>query len=112
VACAFIREGYIDSTEEAAEFVLPTAYQRIDAARKQTMILHERDPRSVVRMRKHASWYIKGLPGASVARAELNACTSADDFLNVYQKLEQVVAEFEAINGPLEPVAPHAHIEG
>lgn len=112
VACAFAEAGYIDPAGDLEPFALPTAYERIEAARKQTLILHERDPRSVVRMRKHASWYIKGLPGASVARAELNACSTASDFLNVYEKLEQVVAEFEAVNGPLEPVAPHAHIEG
>ena len=55
-------------------------------------------------MRKHASWYVKGLPGASAARAALNACTTEGDFLSVYDKLEQAVADFEAANGPLEPV--------
>lgn len=112
VACAFQEAGLLEHATQDPCFRLPTAYDRIDAARRQTTILNERDPKSVVRMRKHASWYIKGLPGASAARAALNACTWADDFFQVYSELEGVVAEYEAQNGPLDPVVPHSMKEG
>ena len=112
VAWAFQEAGMASFCPPVARFELPNAYDRIDAARRQTMLLHERDPKSVVRMRKHASWYIKGLPGASAARAALNACTWADEFFQVYRDLEDAVARFEAENGPLEPVAPHSTREG
>ena len=112
VAWGFQEAGMASFCPPVARFELPNAYDRIDAARRQTMLLHERDPKSVVRMRKHASWYIKGLPGASAARAALNACTWADEFFQVYRDLEDAVARFEAENGPLEPVAPHSTREG
>lgn len=94
---AFIREKLICEEKEgvSAGFKVPSAYQRIDAARRQTLILHELEPRSVVRMRKHAAWYFKGLPGASAARGALNECNTVEDFLRVYDLLELSVREFE-----------------
>ena len=38
-------------------------------------------------MRKHASWYMHGIPGAAVARGELNKCSTVDDFDDVFNKL-------------------------
>ncbi len=99
IRAAFARE--FDGNAEA-EFHAPTPYERIEAARRQTMILDSREPRSVVRMRKHASWYVKGLPGASAARAAFNACTWAEDFYAVFDELIEKVRSFEDENGAIE----------
>jgi tRNA-dihydrouridine synthase B len=87
--------------EGAVPFASPSAHDRIEAARRQTAILDAVEPRAVVRMRKHASWYVKGLPGASTARAAFNKCETADDFYAVYDLLEArlVEADFPQ-NGP------------
>ena len=71
----------------------PTPSERVAMARRHAHLLHEREPRSVVRMRKHACWYLKGLPGAAAARGELNACTTVEDFDAVFDRLEQQMAQ-------------------
>lgn len=71
----------------------PTVQERIEMARRHARLLDALDRRVVVRMRKHAMWYMHGLPGAASARGRLNACTT--------------LAEFEAVlDGLLE--ASHA----
>jgi nifR3 family TIM-barrel protein len=66
----------------------PSASERVEMARRHAHLLHEREPRSVVRMRKHASWYCKGLPGASAARGAFNSCTTVEDFDLAFDQLE------------------------
>lgn len=87
-------------------FSPPSPYERIDAARRQTLVLQAREPKSVVRMRKHACWYVKGLPGATAARAEFNACSTAQDFMAAFDRLEEAVRRFEAENGPVQQDFP------
>lgn len=86
VRCAFA-EAFGSGGAASEPFVSPSAEERIEAARRQTVLLNRLDARAVVRMRKHASWYVKGLPGASAARAAFNACTTAEDFYEVYDQL-------------------------
>lgn len=59
---------------------LPSAQERIETARRHARLLYAFHPKSVVRMRKHASWYVKGIPGASAARAAFNACSTLSEF--------------------------------
>ena len=73
-------------------FARPAVAERLDMARRHARLLAQREGRSIVRMRKHASWYVSGLPGASRARALFNACTSLDDFERVFDELETVNA--------------------
>ena len=91
IRAAFAREF---GSAECAAFVPPTAQQRIAAARRQTELLEQLDPRAVVRMRKHASWYVKGLPGASQARAAFNECSTASEFFRVFDQLLEYLREF------------------
>lgn len=74
----------------------PDANERIVMARRHAELLGERDPKSIVRMRKHAMWYVAGLPGASAARGKLNACSSVEDFEHVFDELSQEVARHAA----------------
>ena len=65
----------------------PTAEQRIEMARRHARLLNAREGRNLARMRKHASWYVTGLPGAARARGMFNTCTSLEDFECVFDDL-------------------------
>ena len=68
---------------------LPSASERIAMARRHARLLSERGDKNLVRMRKHAMWYMSGLPGASAARAELSACATLEDFERVFDELQE-----------------------
>ena len=57
VRCAFAR-AFGDDGMSNVTFRPPSALERIEEARHQTELLNSLDPRAVVRMRKHASWYV------------------------------------------------------
>lgn len=61
----------------------PDAAERIEAAKRHARLLDGANKRSIVRMRKHAAWYLHGLPGASKAREALMGCCSLEDFEHV-----------------------------
>lgn len=65
----------------------PSLEERIATARRHARLLAEREGRNIVRMRKHAMWYLTGLPGAAAARGKLNACVSVEDFDRVFDEL-------------------------
>lgn len=65
----------------------PTLEARITMARRHAELLSKREGRNIVRMRKHAMWYMTGLPGAAVARGKINACVTLDDFNAVFDEL-------------------------
>ncbi|MBO4352260.1 MAG: tRNA dihydrouridine synthase DusB [Eggerthellaceae bacterium] len=68
----------------------PTTIERLDMARRHARLLEKREGRNIVRMRKHAMWYVTGLPGASKARGLFNYCTTLEDFEHVFDQLEEV----------------------
>ena len=72
---------------EGGEFIPPTLDERLDMARRHAELLTHREGRNIVRMRKHASWYVTGLPGAAKARGMFNACVSLEDFNAAFDEL-------------------------
>lgn len=74
----------------------PTAFERVEEARRHAHLLAQDSPKALMRMRKHASWYCKGLPGASVARGTLNTCKTLADFDEVFDALEQRLRDDDA----------------
>ncbi|MEG0014957.1 MAG: tRNA dihydrouridine synthase DusB [Gordonibacter sp.] len=74
----------------------PSAGERIDMARRHARLLFERQGRNIVRMRKHAMWYMAGLPGAAVARERINACVTLEDFDRVFDELLECIRDHEA----------------
>lgn len=66
----------------------PTALQRIAMARRHAHELASREGRQIVRMRKHACWYLTGLPGAAKARGLINQCIDIDDFDSIFDEME------------------------
>ena len=73
----------------------PDARERIAMARRHARLLSRREGKSIVRMRKHAMWYLAGLPGAAAARAKINACVSVEDFDRVFDELLALLGEHE-----------------
>ncbi len=65
----------------------PTPFERVEMARRHARLLACHHPKAVVRMRKHAAWYVKGVPGASAARAAFNTCSSLQDFNEAFDAL-------------------------
>ena len=53
----------------------------------------------MVRMRKHAAWYMTGLPGASVARGKFNQCVTLEDFNAVFDELLAYAHRFLEAHG-------------
>ncbi len=70
----------------------PSVEERIAMARRHARLLAEREGRNIVRMRKHAMWYMTGLPGAAAARAKINACVSVEDFDRVFDELLEIAS--------------------
>ena len=70
--------------------VAPTVEQRIAMARRHARLLAQREGRNIVRMRKHAMWYMAGLPGAAAARGKINACVDVEDFDAVFDELLEI----------------------
>lgn len=70
----------------------PSVEERIAMARRHARLLAEREGRNIVRMRKHAMWYMTSLPGAAAARAKINACVSVEDFDRVFDELLEIAS--------------------
>ena len=70
----------------------PTLEARLQTARRHAELLNAREGRNIVRMRKHAAWYVTGLPGAAKARALFNECTNLEEFNRVFDELESYAA--------------------
>lgn len=83
-------------TAAPAAAVFPTVKDRIAMARRHARLLQQREGRNIVRMRKHAMWYVAGLPGAAAARGRLNYCTSLEDFDAVFDELLEEAHRHEA----------------
>jgi nifR3 family TIM-barrel protein len=66
----------------------PTPFERIDMAREHgDALVAFGGERAFVRMRKHVSWYIAEMPGASAVRARVHAVTS-------HAELDALLAEY------------------
>ena len=74
----------------------PTVEERIAMARRHAELLTHREGRNIVRMRKHAMWYLAGLPGAAAARGKINGCVSVEDFDEVFDELLACAREHAA----------------
>lgn len=80
--------GEVKAALKGEPFCFPDASSRIEMARFHARLLDAQSKRMVVRMRKHAMWYLKGLPGASAARGRLNYCKTIEDFDDVFDELQ------------------------
>ena len=77
-----IGNGDVKSGADAAALVART---RCDA-----VMIH------LVYMRKHAMWYLRGIPGAARARGALNRCVTLADFDEVFAGVLEEAARIES----------------
>ena len=77
----------------------PTLDERVAMARRHAQLLSQREGKNLVRMRKHAAWYMTGLPGASVARGKFNQCVTLEDFNAVFDELLAYAHQFLEAHG-------------
>ncbi len=82
----------IKASLHGGEHTPPTPMQRIEAARLHARKLDELPGRQIVKMRKHAMWYVAGLPGAAAARGRINSCATIDDFELLFDELARMIA--------------------
>lgn len=81
---------------------LPSAQERIAMARTHARLLSQREGRNICRMRKHAMWYMAGLPGASAARARINLCTTLEEFNEVFDELLEKTKQHQMVQASKE----------
>ena len=67
----------------------PNSEERIEMALRHAELLAQTEKYNIVRMRKHAMWYVAGLPGAAKARARFNYCSSLADFQAAFLELKE-----------------------
>lgn len=65
----------------------PTAEQRIMVALDHARMLADHYHNNIVKMRKHAMWYLRGLYGASTARRAINDAVTFDDFKAIFEEV-------------------------
>jgi len=74
----------------------PTVDEKIAMARRHAELLTKLEGRNIVRMRKHAAWYMTGVPRASGAREQINRCETLEDFNDVFDLVIKMTREYEA----------------
>lgn len=90
----------------------PSAAQRVAMARRHARLLAQREGRNIVRMRKHAMWYLSGLPGAAAARGRINGCVDVADFDRVFDELETFIAVHEPAASEIHPPIGEGNTHG
>lgn len=70
--------------ETGAGAAAPSARERIEVATCHARMLARRYGSNIVKMRKHAMWYLKGLRGASAARRAINDAVTLEDFEAIF----------------------------
>lgn len=62
----------------------PSTDKRIEVALRHARMLSERFDDHIVKMRKHAMWYLKGMRGATAARRAINDAVTFNDFATIF----------------------------
>lgn len=65
----------------------PTPAEKMALATRHAFLLSQRCGRNIVRMRKHAMWYVAGMKEASAARRELNDAVTYEDFARIFDEV-------------------------
>lgn len=63
----------------------PTPTEKMALATRHARLLSERVGRNIVRMRKHAMWYVAGMKDAAAARREINDAVTFEDFARIFE---------------------------
>lgn len=74
----------------------PSVDEKIAMARHHAELLAKLEGCNIVRMRKHAAWYMTGVPRASGAREQINRCETLEDFSAVFDEVIRMTRHYEA----------------
>lgn len=77
---------YLTTGKEIEE---PTIKEKLETATKhlERLIEIKGEKLAILEMRTHASWYIKGIPGANQVKKELQLAASREDYLKIFEQL-------------------------
>ena len=64
----------------------PTVRERLDLALRHAELLAQFEGKSLVRMRKHAMWYVSGLQEASALRRKITQAVTLEDFRLIFEE--------------------------
>lgn len=64
----------------------PSVREKMELATRHAKMLSERDGRNIVRMRKHAMWYVAGTKDAAAIRRKINDAVTFDDFALLFEQ--------------------------
>lgn len=87
----------------------PTPAEKMAMATQHARLLSERTGKNIVRMRKHAMWYVAGMKDAAAARREINEAVTFEDFAAIFEAVRQ---RTEAAQADAAARAIRAHAEG
>lgn len=73
----------------------PTVEEKLAMAHRHAELLTHREGRNIVRMRKHAMWYMAGVPKASEARGKINFCVTLEDFDEVFAEVLETARRYK-----------------
>lgn len=86
-------------------FTPPSFAERIEMCRRHARNLYAWEPLALVRMRKHGSWYCKGLPDAAILREMMMKAHTLDEFEQVCDEMHtrvRAAEEFSRAHGIYE----------
>lgn len=70
-------------------FAGPTPAEKMALATRHAFLLSERTGKNIVRMRKHAMWYVAGMKDAAAARREINEAVTFQDFAAIFDAVRE-----------------------
>lgn len=87
---------YLESGELIGE---PTPREKIDVCilHLDRLIALKNEEIAVREMRKHASWYLKGIRGNAKVRNAINACTTRDELVNLLTSFVEELEEKQSV---------------
>lgn len=84
----------IRAAKRGTPFSPPSPKERVQIAlRHARSLIAQKGGRAIVEMRRHAAWYVKGIPGAAAARNGINECESYEALEGLLNDLVQKGAE-------------------
>ena len=71
----------------------PTPSEKMALATRHAKLLSERSGKNIVRMRKHAMWYVAGMRDAAVFRRQINDAVTYEDFAAIFEEARRHTEE-------------------
>lgn len=84
----------IQALLEGRPAVVPNEIQRIDAAKRHTMMScqYKGEKAAIPEMRKHVSWYVKGIREATTFRNRINQARTLNEMIDMLDEYSQIIA--------------------